>query len=63
MAVKKEPNSTARDRIGITDKVLSILVDLETQDLVRKSPFFSIDGKEMWGATAIVGIAPKIISL
>jgi hypothetical protein len=41
------------------DIVLSVLYDLENKDLVRKSPFPSIDGREMWGATAVVGISPK----
>jgi transcription initiation factor IIF auxiliary subunit len=42
------------------DTVLRILYDLEDEDLVRKAPSLSIDGKEMWGATAVVGISPKI---
>lgn len=42
-----------------TDSVLQNLNDLQNEDLVRKASFLSIDGKEMWGATAIVGMAPK----
>ena len=42
------------------DTVLRILYDLENKDFVRKAPFLSIDSKEMWGATAVVGISPKI---
>jgi hypothetical protein len=37
-----------------------ILGDLEAEDLVRNSPFRSIDKKELWGASAIVGMAPRL---
>jgi hypothetical protein len=40
--------------------IMTALDHLEAGDLVRKSPFRSIDKKELWGATAVVGIAPKL---
>ena len=45
------------------DTVLGILGDLQEKDLVRKARFLSIDGKEMWGATAVVGVSPRINQL
>lgn len=42
------------------DTVLDILGDLKEEDLVRKAHFLSIDSKEMWAATAVVGVSPKI---
>jgi transcription initiation factor IIF auxiliary subunit len=53
-------DTIARNLNLSNDIVLNILYDLENRDLVRKAPFPSIDGKEMWGATAVVGISPKI---
>lgn len=41
------------------ETVLKILGDLQKNDLVRKALYLSIDGKEMWGATAVVGVSPK----
>jgi hypothetical protein len=42
------------------DSVLQRLGYLEREELVRKASFLSIDGQEMWGATAIVGLSPKL---
>jgi transcription initiation factor IIF auxiliary subunit len=42
------------------ETVRKILGDLEAEDLVRNSPFRSIDKKELWGASAIVGMAPRL---
>jgi transcription initiation factor IIF auxiliary subunit len=42
------------------ETVRGILGDLEAEDLSRKSPFRSIDKKELWGATAIVGVVPRL---
>lgn len=42
------------------DAIMAALHHLETGNLVRKSPFRSIDKKELWGATSIVGIAPTL---
>ena len=42
------------------ETVRKILDDLEAEDLARKSPFRSIDKKELWGASAIVGAAPRL---
>lgn len=42
------------------DAVLRILEELQNQDLARKAYYLSIDGKEMWGATAVVGVSPRI---
>lgn len=36
----------------------AILETLRKRNLVRKSPNLSIDQKEMWGVTAVVGVAP-----
>ena len=44
-----------------SSEVLATLDSLELQNLVRKSPFRSIDNKDMWGSTAIVGCAPQFI--
>jgi transcription initiation factor IIF auxiliary subunit len=40
-------------------KVLEILKELENDELARKSQFLSIDKKEMWSATSIVGCSPR----
>jgi transcription initiation factor IIF auxiliary subunit len=40
--------------------VMAALDRLEAANLARKSPFRSIDKKELWGATSIVGIAPRL---
>jgi transcription initiation factor IIF auxiliary subunit len=42
------------------DKVLHILDKLQKEDLVRKASWLSIDGKELWAPTAVVGLAPRI---
>lgn len=42
------------------DKVLHILDKLENEDLVRKASWLSIEGKELWAPTAVVGVAPRI---
>lgn len=42
------------------DKIKAILKDLENDHLVRKSPFKSIDNREMWGVTSIVGCFPHM---
>lgn len=52
-AIQKQTNISA-------DTVIEILNRFEAQNLARKSPFRSIDKKELWGATAIVGIAPSL---
>ncbi len=39
--------------------VLKILDYLKEKKLVRKASYLSIDNKELWGATSIVGITPK----
>ena len=40
------------------EKVNEILKKLEKEELARKASYLSIDGKEMWGATANVGNSP-----
>ncbi len=40
-------------------EVQTILLDLEHDNLARRSPFPSIDNKELWGAAEVVGIAPE----
>ena len=48
-------------RTGLTrEAITTTLHYLENRDLVRESPFRTIDRKELWGATAVVGIAPKL---
>lgn len=42
------------------DDVLKVLDYLEREELARKASFLSVDGKEMWGSTAIVGVSPKL---
>jgi transcription initiation factor IIF auxiliary subunit len=42
------------------DVVISILNRLRQDNYVRKAPYLSIDNKELWGATAIVGISPRL---
>lgn len=39
-------------------KVLGVLKKLEQENLVRKAYFQSVDNKDLWGATAVVGISP-----
>ncbi|MFX0196032.1 MAG: pYEATS domain-containing protein [Candidatus Hodarchaeota archaeon] len=40
--------------------VRGILEELEAKNLVRRAYFKSIDNKELWGATAVVGISPRL---
>src|SRR5215204_2333201 len=42
------------------DKASHILRTLQKEDLVRKASWLSIDGKELWASTAVVGVAPRI---
>jgi transcription initiation factor IIF auxiliary subunit len=42
------------------DKVSLALNELAKDNLVRKAYFRSVDNQELWGATEIVGIAPRI---
>ncbi len=41
-------------------EVLETLDRLASKELVRKLPYRSIDGQELWAATSIVGISPRI---
>ncbi|MFX0199172.1 MAG: pYEATS domain-containing protein [Candidatus Hodarchaeota archaeon] len=40
-------------------QVLRILENLEKDEFVRKAPYKTIQGTDLWGATAIVGILPR----
>jgi WD40 repeat protein/CheY-like chemotaxis protein len=47
-------------RTGLSDtRLTQILAMLENANMVRRNPFPTIEYVEMWGATAVVGIAPK----
>lgn len=43
-----------------SEAVREILESLQAQNLVRKAHFKSIYHKELWGATAVVGISPRL---
>jgi transcription initiation factor IIF auxiliary subunit len=42
------------------ERVLEILDNLEEENLGRKAYFQSVDNKDLWGATAVVGISPRV---
>ena len=42
------------------EEVLQILNELQQENVARKAPFLSIDNNELWGATSVVGISPRI---
>ena len=50
-----------RTGMSVND-VLQVLKKFENLNLARKSPIPSIGNKDLWGATAVVGIAPKLQS-
>jgi transcription initiation factor IIF auxiliary subunit len=46
-------------RTGLSvETIMAALDHLEAGNFVRKSAFRSIDKKELWGATSVVGVAP-----
>ena len=52
--------STLVRRSGAQPKeVASALEDMETRRLVRRAPYESLEGEEMWGATARVRLLPE----
>ncbi|PYX71224.1 MAG: hypothetical protein DMG72_17410 [Acidobacteria bacterium] len=53
--------STVASRTGLsTNSVQQVLGKLEVANLVRKLPYPSIDGQELWAATAAVGVMPRL---
>ncbi len=53
--------STLSKIVGISESnILKILHQLESDELVRKAGFLSIDKKELWGPTAVVGLSPRL---
>jgi transcription initiation factor IIF auxiliary subunit len=40
-------------------RVLELLRGMEAQNVVRKAYFKSVDNQDMWGATSVVGLAPR----
>ena len=42
------------------ERVLEILEKLEKENIVRKAYFQSVDNKDLWGATSVVGISPRV---
>ena len=52
--------STLLSKTGLPEpRVLEVLRRMEAENVVRKAYFKSVDNQEMWGATAVVGIAPR----
>jgi hypothetical protein len=52
--------STILSKTGLPQpRVLDLLRGLEKNNTVRKANFKSIDNQDMWGATAVVGLAPR----
>jgi pYEATS domain-containing protein involved in immunity len=50
-----------QQKTGLSKEAVAAALDrLAAVDLVRKSPFRSIDRKELWGATFVVGIEPRL---
>jgi transcription initiation factor IIF auxiliary subunit len=43
------------------ERILDIYRRLEEDNLVRKAYYKSIDNKDLWGATAVVGISPRVL--
>lgn len=44
------------------ERVIEILAQLQKDNLARKAYYPSINNKDLWGATAVVGITPRIES-
>jgi hypothetical protein len=44
---------------GRPNEIMSILEDMQSRRLVRRAPYQSLEGEEMWGATARVGLLPE----
>ncbi len=52
--------STILKHTGLPEvRVLDVLRGLEAGNVVRKAYFKSVDNQEMWGATVVVGLAPR----
>jgi hypothetical protein len=52
--------STILSKTGLPEpRVLEVLRGMEAANVVRKAYFKSVDNQEMWGATSVVGIAPR----
>lgn len=56
----RKVNTLARKTGLDTIPLLAALERLENADLARRSSVRSIDQQEMWGATAIVGVMPRL---
>jgi transcription initiation factor IIF auxiliary subunit len=56
-------HSTILSRTGLPQaRVENVLSQLEIDNFARKAYFKSIDNQELWGATSVVGIAPKFVT-
>jgi transcription initiation factor IIF auxiliary subunit len=52
---------TIVEKTGLPEpRVREVLNSLEDDDLARKSSVRSIDGQELWSATTIVGVLPRL---
>ena len=52
---------TVAAKTGLPEpRVTAVLRDLERQEYVRKLPSLSLDGDELWAATAVVGVWPRL---
>ncbi len=50
-------------RTKLPERVVNeILEKLETENLARRAGYRSIDNKELWGTTAVIGIAPRYVA-
>lgn len=48
-------------KLGLPEeRVREMLGELEERNLVRRAWFTSIEGQELWGATEVVGVAPRL---
>lgn len=51
---------TIANKSGLpSEMVRNILDNFHQQNLARKAFFRSVDGQELWGATAVVGLSPR----
>jgi transcription initiation factor IIF auxiliary subunit len=56
----RKQETLSKDTALVAERIGSALSRLQEKRLVRKAYFHSVDGKDLWGATSVVGLAPAL---
>ncbi len=59
----RKPETISRMTGIAIERIHAVLQSLATENYTRRADSLSIDGQELWGATSIVGIIPRLPKL